>query len=218
MVNTPVESYFSTSAYLSTSTIILLAPYVKNPTTSVTALAEPQKSKKSKKSKESKPIKITPAISDLRPAYWGISKLADSEGEKYIVLAKCILQPAMTPKPAPLIKIKLLDLAFIGAALFQYLAKQKDVKIFAISMQDIENELNIILIKDIKYQLNKTAKASTNPKTMVLKEYYKFLDVFLKEALDTLLSHSKYNQQIRLLEGYRDHSNSFFSKMSEPKL
>ena len=59
MVNTPVESDLNTSANM------LLTLYVENPTTSVMALAEPQKSKKSKKSKESKPIEISPAI----PAY-----------------------------------------------------------------------------------------------------------------------------------------------------
>ena len=100
----------------------------------------------------------------------------------------------MTSKPVPSIdETKLVDLAFISAAPFQYLAKQKDVKIFVVSMRDIKNELNAILIKDIKYQLNKTAKASTNLKTVVPEEYHKFLDVFLKEASDMLLSHSKYN-------------------------
>ena len=85
-------------------------------------------------------------------------------------------------------------------------------------MQDIKNELNAILMKDIKYQLNKTAKTLTNPKTMILKEYYEFLDVFLKEASDVFSPYSKYNHQIHLLEGYKNHGHSFFSKMSEPKL
>ena len=66
--------------------------------------------------------------------------------------------------------------------------------------------------------MNKTAKASTNPKTMVSKEYHEFLDVFLKEASNTLSPHSKYNHQIRLLEGYRDYDNNLLSKISEPKL
>ena len=99
-------------------------------------------------------------------------------------------------------KTKLLDLAFIGATLFQYLAKQKDVEIFAVSMQDIKNKLNAISMKNIKYQLNKTAKTPTNPKTVVLEEYHKFLDIFSKEASDTLSPHSKYDHQIHLLEGY----------------
>ena len=190
------------------------APHVENPTTSATAPAEPQKLKKLKKL-----IKILLAISDVRPAYQSVSKLADSEEERYVIPAKRILKPAITSKPAPpMDETKLLDLAFIGAAPFQYLAKQKDVEIFAVSMQDIKNKLNAILMKDIKNQLNKTAKTLTNPKTVVFKEYHKFLDVFLKEASDTLLPHSKYNHQIRLLEGYKDHGHSLFSKILEPKL
>ena len=214
-INTSVESHFSTSTHFNTSAIMLLPPHVENPTTSATAPAEPQKSKKLKKLK---PIKIPPAIPGVRPAYQGVSKLADSEGEKYVVPAKCILQPAMTSKPVPSIEAKPLDLAFIDAAPFQYLVKQKDVKIFVVSMQDIENELNAILMKDIEYQLNKTAKAPTDPKTMVPEEYHKFLDVFSKEASDTLSPHSKYNHQIRLLEGYKDYGNSPLSKMFESKL
>ena len=85
-------------------------------------------------------------------------------------------------------------------------------------MWDIKNEFNIILMKDIKYQLNKTTKIPSNPKTVVPEKYHKFLNVFSKEALDTLLPHLKYNHQIRLLEGYRNHGHSPLSKMSEQKL
>ena len=73
-------------------------------------------------------------------------------------------------------------------------------------------------MKDIEYQLNKMAKTPTNPKTVIPKEYYKFLNIFLKETLDTFSPYSKYNHQIRLFDGYRDHDNSPLSKMSEPKL
>ena len=190
------------------------APHVENPTTNVTALAEPQKLKKLKKL-----IKISPAISGIWPAYRGISKLADSKGERYIVSAKYIFKPAMTPKLAsPIDETKPLDLAFIDAVPFQYLTRQKNVEIFAVFMQDIKNKLNVILMKDIEYQLNKIAKTLTNPKIMVLEEYHKFLDVFLKEVSDTLSLHSKYDHQIRLLKRYKDHGHSLLSKMSEPKL
>ena len=93
------------------------APHVENPTTSVTAFAEPQKSKKSKKLK---PLEIPLAIPGIRPAYRGVSKLADNKGEKYVVLTKRILKSIMIPKPkAELVdETKLLDLAFISAALF----------------------------------------------------------------------------------------------------
>ncbi|MCJ1260317.1 hypothetical protein MMC22_000177 [Lobaria immixta] len=148
-----------------------LAPYVKNPTTSMTALAELQKSKKLKT------IKISPTYSGVRPAYQDVSKLADSKGEKYIVLAKCIFKPATISKPkAELVnETKPLDLTFI-------------------------------------------AKTLINLKTVVPKKYHKFFDVFSKEVSDTLLPHSKYNHRIHLLEKYKDHSNSFLSKMFEPKL
>ena len=85
-------------------------------------------------------------------------------------------------------------------------------------MQDIKNKLNAISIKDVKYQLNKTVKAPTNLKTVVLEEYHEFLDVFLKEASDTLLPYSKYNYQIHLLERYKDHGHNLLSKMLELKL
>ena len=220
LLPTTTSAHFSTSVYLGTSANISLTLHVDNPTTSATALAEPQKSKILKKLKKlKKSIEIPPAIPSIRPAYQRVNKLADSEEEKYIIPAKRIFQLAMTPKPAPSIdETKPLDLAFIGAAQFQYLAKQKDVKIFAFSMQDIKNELNTILIKDIKYQLNKMAKASTDPKTVISEECHRFLDVFLKEASDTLSAHLKYDHQIRLLEGYRDYDNSSLSKMSESKL
>ena len=221
VVNTLVESHFSTSAYLKTSATMPLAPHVENSSTSTMAPVEPQEPQKSKKSKKSiKSIKIPPAIPGIWPAYQAVSKLTDSKGEKYVVLAKRILKPATIPKPkAELVdKTKPLNLAFIGAVLFQYLAKQKDIEIFAVSMQDIKNELNAISMKNIEYQLNKTAKALTDSKTVVPEEYHRFFNVFSKEASDTLLLYSKYNHQIRLLEGYKDHSNSLLSKMSEPKL
>ena len=99
---------------------MLLAPHMENPTTSATAPAEPQKSKMSKKSKESKPIKIPSAIPGVWSVYQGVSKLADSKGEKYVLPAKRILKPATIPKPkAKLVnETKLLDIVFIGAALF----------------------------------------------------------------------------------------------------
>ena len=211
-VNTPVELHLSTSMHLRASATIPLAPHVDNPITSSTALAEPQKvyikAKNLKNSKKSNAIKIPQAIPGIQPTYRGISKLADSEREKYVVLAKRILKPATVSK----LKVELadetkpIDLAFIGGALFTYLTKQKNVEIFAISMRDIE------------YQLEKATKTPTDLKIMVLEEYHKFLDVFSKEASDTLSEHSKYDYRIRFLEGYKDHSNSLFQAMSESKL
>ena len=117
-----------------------------------------------------------------------------------MIPAQCILKPATVLKPKVELadETKPIDLAFIRGASFTYFAKQKDVEIFAISMRNIE------------YQLEKATKTLTDPKTVVLEEYHKFLDVFSKEASDTLSEHSKYDHRIRFLKGYKDHGNSFF--------
>ena len=166
---------------------MLLAPHVDNPTTSSAASAEPQnmhiKAKNSKNSKKSNTIEIPQVIPGMQPTYRGVSKLTDSEKEKYVIPAKHILKPTTVFKP----KVELADetkpinLAFIGRTSFTYLAKQKDVEIFAISM------------KNIKYQLEKATKTPTDPKIVVSEEYHEFLDIFLKEASDTLSKHSKYD-------------------------
>lgn len=80
----------------------------------------------------------------------------------------------------------------IDVALFAYLAKQKNMEIFAISMQNIE------------YQLNKDEKPLTNPATKMPKCYHKFLDVFSKEASNTMSAHLKHNYMIKLLSK-KDH-------------
>ena len=211
-VNTPVESHLSTSVHLRINAIMLLAPDVDNPTTSSNAPAEPQnmhtKAKNSKKSKKLNAIKTSQAIPGMQPTYQGVSKLADKEGEKYVIPVKRILKPATIPKPKVELadETKPIDLAFIGETPFTYLAKQKNVEIFAISIRDIE------------YQLEKATKTPMDLKTVVLKEYHEFLDVFSKEASDTLSEHSKYDHKIWFLEGYKNHGNSPLRAMSEPKL
>ena len=73
-------------------------------------------------------------------------------------------------------------------------------------------------MQDIKYQLEKATKTPTDPKTVVPEDYHKFLDIFLKEALDTLSEHSKYDHRIQFLEGYKNHGNSLLHAMFELKL
>ena len=53
---------------------------------------------------------------------------------------------------------------------------------------------------------------------MIPEEYHKFLDVFSKEASDTLSEYSKYDHRIQFLEDYKDHDNSPLWAMSESKL
>ena len=102
---------------------------------------------------------------------------------------------------------KPLDLAFIGGAPFMHLAKKK-AEIFAISMQDIE------------YQLNKGAKPVTDPKTVVPPEYHDFLDVFSKDIFDTLRPYGKYDHKIELLKDKKlsDLGHSALRGMSTPQL
>ena len=98
-----------------------------------------------------------------------------------------------------------LQLAMISAAPFQYLARQKDVKVFIIS------------IRDINYQLDKNKRPSTNPIIRVLEYYHDFLDIFLRDASNTVSAHSKHNNVIRLLSE-KDHSQATMRPMSNEKL
>ena len=100
------------------------------------------------------------------------------------------------------------DLAFIGGAPFVHLAKKRKADIFAISMQDIE------------YQLNKTTKPPTDPKTVVPTEYHDLIDVFSKDVSDTLRPYGKYNHRIKLLKDkdLGDLGHSALRGMSVPQL
>ena len=105
---------------------------------------------------------------------------------------------------------KPLNLAFIGGAPFMHLAKSKKqkAKISAISMPDIE------------YQLNKATKPLTNPKTVVPEKYHDFLDVFSKDISDTLRPYRKYDHKIELLKDkdLSDLGHSALRGMSVPQL
>ena len=61
------------------------------------------------------------------------------------------------------------------------------MEIFAISMRDID------------YQLNKNKRPSTNPAIKVPEYYHNFLNIFSKEASNTLSAHSKHDHVIYLL-------------------
>ena len=55
-------------------------------------------------------------------------------------------------------------------------------------------------MRDLEYQLEKKARPETDPKTLLLKEYQDFLDVFSKKDSDTLPLYQKYNYKIVLKE------------------
>lgn len=82
---------------------------------------------------------------------------------------------------------KPLELVIVGAAPFQYLTKQKNVEIFAISMQNI------------KYSLNMAEKPIFNLATEISECYHNFLNVFSKETLNKNFLHLKYDYKIELI-------------------
>ena len=143
---------------------------------------------------------------------WGyrcVSKKAEEPLTKYIVPQRQVrlLSAAspLAPSKASQSEDKPLQLAIIGAALFQYLARQKDIKIFAILMWDID------------YQLNKNKKPSTNSATKIQECYHSFLDVFLKETSNTVSAYSKHNCVVRLFNE-KDHSQAALRAMLKKKL
>ena len=156
----------------------------------------------------------------------GIGKITAVDNSAYVIPQKRCLKPkAILPKQIlrrePIMihvqqkgkKFRPLDLAFVGKTSFKYLAKQKEVEIFSISIQDINERLEVlqeavaevtaVSADDINFQMNKTDNPPTNPKTVLLEEYHNFLDVFSKEASDIVAAHSKYNHRIRLLESHK---------------
>lgn len=116
------------------------------------------------------------------------------------------ISPQLTPLPQAKKLTKPLRLAMIGAASFQYFTKQINAEIFA------------ILMRNIKYQLNKTEKFITDSTTVVLKCYHNFLDIFSKKTSDRVLLYLKHNQKIKLLEKRKIYGQAAFCNMSKPQL
>lgn len=137
------------------------------------------KLKRNKKTRTKNLPELLPHVLPNARGYRCVSKLAEEPPPKYVVpqrrLTASPTASSSTPVPSDVSKPeeKPLQLAMIGAAPFAYLAKQKDVEIFAISMRDIE------------YQLNKDERPPTDPATKVPECYHEFLDVFSKEASNT---------------------------------
>ena len=183
----------------------------------------------------SRPMKILKRTSNglpelllpyLLPSTRGVSKVANTL--KAIKLEKKKKPSTIAWKPKPNAKdeakvedkkpnveqadSKPLNLAFIGEAPFMRLAKSKK--------REQRAEIFAILMRDIKYQLNKTTKPPTDPKTVVPAEYHDFLDVFSKDISDTLRPYGKYDHRIELLKNKNlgDLGHSALRGMSVPQL
>ena len=68
-----------------------------------------------------------------------------------------------------------IDIVMIGKDAYYAVYPLKKAQVFALSL------------KNIQYQAEKKVSAETNPKSIIPKEYYDFLDVFSKKDLDNLL-------------------------------
>ena len=178
-----------------------LLPYLLPSTRGVSKVAktpeavEPKKKKKQSTIPQKNKPSSTPPKSEMK-----VTDGLNAKDETKVKKKKPSVEEASKP----------LDLALIGGAPFIRLAKSKKPKhraeIFAISMQDIE------------YQLNKVTKPLTDPKTVVPVKYHDFIDVFLKKASDTLSLHTKFDHKIELLKDAGELGHSTLRGMSVPQL
>ena len=77
-----------------------------------------------------------------------------------------------------------LDVAAIEAAPFNLWVKRHLMKVFAVSLRDIEKALE--------------SKKHFDPAVKLLKEYHQFLDIFSRQKADTLPVHQSYDHKIPL--------------------
>ena len=96
----------------------------------------------------------------------------------------------------------------IGVSVFQFLAKQPEVKIFTLSINAINHAVKKYLDRDIEIALK-----SKNPVDLLTKlppEYHSYADVFSVLEFDKLPSHRSYDHAINLeLETKLDHGSLY---------
>jgi hypothetical protein len=96
----------------------------------------------------------------------------------------------------------------IAVVSFNILSRQKNVKIFVVSMKNFEIQL--------KKQDSKTVIDS---KSVISSKYHDFLNVFFKEKADILSSHRKHDHRIKLEKDHEsDHEYSSLYNLSESEL
>jgi hypothetical protein len=102
----------------------------------------------------------------------------------------------------------IIEIHSITAASFNTLFRQKDVKIFAVSM------------KNLKIQLKKQeSNTIIDFKSVVSSEYHDFLNVFFKQKADILSSHRKHDHRIKLKKDHEsDHEYASLYNLSEEEL
>jgi hypothetical protein len=101
-----------------------------------------------------------------------------------------------------------IEIHFIAAVSFNILSRQKDVKIFAVFMKDLEIQL--------KKQDNNEV---TDSKSVMSSKYHDFLDVFFKKKADILSSHKKHDHRIELEKDHEsDHEYASLYNLSKKEL
>ena len=106
---------------------------------------------------------------------------------------------------APTFRKNVENVAMISADAYCLAYQLKEAQVFAIS------------IKNLKFLAEKKARPEINLKTIVLKKYYNFSNVFLKKNSDTPPFHRKYDYKI-ILEEEQKHSYVLLYKMSLQEL
>ena len=120
------------------------------------------------------------------------------------LLAKSSLSSVTTEYPAAVKKfMSILDIAMIGAGLFDLWVRCHPTEVFAILLKDIEKALK--------------PKRHINLAIKLPKEYHKFFNVFLKKEADTLSEHQSYNYTIPLKDGKQLLFKAFY-KISQDEL
>jgi hypothetical protein len=101
-----------------------------------------------------------------------------------------------------------IEIHFIAVASFNILFRQKNVKIFAVFMKNLEIQL--------KKQDNNTI---IDFKSVISFEYHDFLNVFFKKKADILSSHRKHDHRIELEKDHEsDHEYASLYNLSEEEL
>jgi hypothetical protein len=101
-----------------------------------------------------------------------------------------------------------IEIHSIAVASFNTLSRQKDVKIFVVSMKDLEIQL--------KKQDNNIVIDS---KSVISSKYHDFLNVFFKKNADILSSHRKHDHRIKLEKEHEsDHEYASLYNLSEEEL
>ena len=102
-------------------------------------------------------------------------------------------------------KAKNINIAMISANAYCVIYYWKEAQVLA------------VLMKEIQYQVDKEARAETDPRSIILQEYHCFFDIFSKKNSDTLYLYRKYDHKIHLDEEQKLNYASLY-KMSHKKL